>query len=127
MNLKSNHIAPLTAVLFALVLPFSGFAQEDKTNFEAEMPGQESAKQDQETPSGTENPEVRINKAPANAAMHEGSVVRDTELKSTKPLAKTVEKIQKEDEKAQKEENDPLSFNFLYYIIEKFKLSDIVE
>jgi hypothetical protein len=30
-------------------------------------------------------------------------------------------------EKPEKEEEDPLSFNFLYYIIEKFKLSDIIE
>lgn len=30
-------------------------------------------------------------------------------------------------EKVTKEEEDPLSFNFLYYIIEKFKMSDIIE
>jgi hypothetical protein len=40
------------------------------------------------------------------------------QVKITKPTSKA--------EKDQKEE-DPLSFNFLYYIIEKFKLSDIIE
>lgn len=40
------------------------------------------------------------------------------QVKFTKPA--------KSNEKEQKEE-DPLSFNFLYYIIGKFKLSDIIE
>lgn len=30
-------------------------------------------------------------------------------------------------EKSAQEDEDPLSFNFLYYIIEKFKMSDIIE
>lgn len=49
-------------------------------------------------------------------------VVRDSvqvQAKITKPTSKTAEKDQKGE--------DPLSFNFLYYIIEKFKLSDIIE
>lgn len=33
----------------------------------------------------------------------------------------------KSNEKIQEKEEDPLSFNFLYYIIEKFKLSDVIE
>jgi len=41
------------------------------------------------------------------------------QVKITKPTAKTAEKEEKEE--------DPLSFNFLYYIIGKFKLSDIIE
>jgi hypothetical protein len=46
--------------------------------------------------------------------------VRDSvQVKITKPTSKSVEKDQKGE--------DPLSFNFLYYIIEKFKLSDIIE
>jgi hypothetical protein len=40
------------------------------------------------------------------------------QVKFTKPT-KTVEKEDKEE--------DPLSFNFLYYIIGKFKLSDVIE
>lgn len=41
------------------------------------------------------------------------------QIKLAKPF-KSIEKVQKEEE-------DPLSFNFLYYIIEKFKMSDIIE
>lgn len=41
------------------------------------------------------------------------------QVKITKPTTKSSEKDQKGE--------DPLSFNFLYYIIEKFKLSDIIE
>lgn len=33
----------------------------------------------------------------------------------------------KSNEKTQEKEEDPLSFNFLYYIIEKFKLSDVID
>lgn len=42
-------------------------------------------------------------------------------LKPTPRPTKTGEKGNKE------KPEDPLSFNFLYYIIEKFKLSDIIE
>lgn len=43
-------------------------------------------------------------------------------------LLKPIVKPSKFGEKAGKEkQEDPLSFNFLYYIIEKFKLSDIIE
>ena len=42
----------------------------------------------------------------------------DSLIRPVKPAIKVSEKIQEE---------DPLSFNFLYYIIEKFKLSDIIE
>jgi hypothetical protein len=33
----------------------------------------------------------------------------------------------KANEKTEEKEEDPLSFNFLYYIIEKFKLSDVID
>lgn len=52
-----------------------------------------------------------------------------TTTKETSPdsvQVKTSVKPVKATEKTQKEE-DPLSFNFLYYIIEKFKLSDMIE
>lgn len=126
MKLKSSHTALLTAVFFTLVLPANAFAQEDKISFDAEIPAKEITKQDQETPSGSENPETRINKN-STPTTQEPTVIRDSELKNAKPAVKTVEKATKEDEKVQKKEDDPLSFNFLYYIIEKFKLSDIVE
>jgi hypothetical protein len=118
----------LTTVIFTLLLPASAQAQEDKISFDAEIPTKEPVKQDQETPSGIENPETRVNKGSTTTQTNqEAVVIRDAELKNAKPVAKTIEKPQKEDEKVQKEEDDPLSFNFLYYIIEKFKFSDIVE
>ena len=71
-----------------------------------------------------------------------GSVIFESEVKSSpKPITpaaptkessrdsiqvKTSVKPVKPTEKTQKEE-DPLTFNFLYYIIEKFKLSDMIE
>jgi hypothetical protein len=40
--------------------------------------------------------------------------------------AKSIEPVLKPVEKTTKKE-DPLSFNFLYYIIERFKMSDMIE
>lgn len=127
MKLRSCHTALLTAVLFTLLMPFSALAQEDKGLLDTENVIKETLKQDPDTPSGTENPETRINKNTPTPASQEPVVIRDAELKASKSIVKTVDKAQKEEEKVQKEEEDPLSFNFLYYIIEKFKLSDIVE
>ena len=56
------------------------------------------------------------NTLPATTARE---TVRDSvQVKITKP-SKPIEKEEKE--------QDPLSFNFLYYIIGKFKLNDIIE
>lgn len=124
MKLKTCHTAFLATVLFALLIPFASFSQESRGGFD-ENPSKDPAKQDQESPSGSESLENRSNsKNIIPVTTTENVVLRDAEIK--KPAPKAVEKAQKESEKAQKEE-DPLSFNFLYYIIEKFKFSDIVE
>lgn len=47
----------------------------------------------------------------------------NTTTTSSKPKAKTSEPAKA----ASKNEEDALSFNFLYYIIQKFKISDIVD
>ena len=62
--------------------------------------------------------ESKTSKLPASSAIVK-EVQRDSvQVKLTKPF-KPAEKVEREE--------DPLSFNFLYYIIEKFKLSDIIE
>lgn len=80
----------------------------------------DSHKSDSEGTLGLES-EIRTNKPavviPATKETKE--VQRDSsQVKMLKPI--------KPSEKARKTE-DPLSFNFLYYIIEKFKLSDMIE
>lgn len=127
MKLKSCHTGLLTALTFVLVFPLSALAQEDRMSFDTEIPTKDVTKQDQETPSGVDNAETRSGKNPSTSTSQEAPTIRDSELKSAKPVVKAVEKSPKEEEKLQKKEDDPLSFNFLYYIIEKFKLSDIVE
>lgn len=49
---------------------------------------------------------------PSTKSQHENPAVKKSEA-TTKP--------------AEKNERDPLSFNFIYFIIEKFKISDIVD
>jgi flagellar motor protein MotB len=54
----------------------------------------------------------------------EQTVNTTTTTSSSKPKAKTAEPSKTA---ASKNEEDALSFNFLYYIIQKFKVSDIVD
>jgi hypothetical protein len=53
------------------------------------------------------------------------SAVRDTPSMSQSSNAKKTEQQQKST--GDKTQEDPISFNFLYYIIQKFKISDIVD
>lgn len=126
MKLKTCHTALLTTVFFALLVPFGAFAQDSRAGFDIENATKDPLKQDQDNLGGGENTEIRSNtKSSTSSSGTETVVVRDAEMKTFKATPKT-EKSPKEAEKAKKEE-DPLSFNFLYYIIEKFKFSDIVE
>jgi hypothetical protein len=66
-------------------------------------------------------------------------VLSESENRTNKPTSSAVKEAHRDSvqvklakpfkpiEKGEKEEEDPLSFNFLYYIIEKFKMSDIIE
>jgi hypothetical protein len=55
-------------------------------------------------------------------------IVRDTPSASQGNNAKKPEQQQKPSgSSGDKTQEDPLSFNFLYYIIQKFKISDIVD
>lgn len=127
MKLKSNYITPFATVVFTMLLPFGALAQEDKFNLDAEIAIKEPVRQDQESPSGIDSPENRSGRNSITPSSQEPAAVRDSELKTVKAVVKTTEKPQKDEEKVQKKEEDPLSFNFLYYIIEKFKFSDIIE
>lgn len=113
-------------VLSTLLLSFNAQAQEGKPILDPETSKESRTDND---PVLGESAEGRSNRTlTSTVSTAEGSVVvRDSELKAAKPATKPAEKLQKEEEKAQKKEGDPLSFNFLYYIIEKFKLSDFVE
>lgn len=128
MKLKTCHTPILAVVFFTLLMPLSAFAQDDRLGFD-ENSSKEIVKQDPESPSGDNNPETRVNKPAAPSSFQESPAAsREIEPKTVKPSVKPVEKSLKDEEKVQKkEEEDPLSFNFLYYIIEKFKFSDIVE
>ena len=53
-------------------------------------------------------------------------VVRDTVHQSSRPVIKAKPEQPKEIQKG-KNEGDALNFNFLYYMIQKFKLSDLVD
>lgn len=117
----------MACVVFStLLISFSAQAQEGKPILDPE--NKESSRTDNDPLMG-ETPDSRSNRSLSMPAPtgEPSVVVRDAEAKALKPVAKPAEKSQKEEEKAQKKEGDPLSFNFLYYLIEKFKLSDFVE
>lgn len=54
------------------------------------------------------------------------TVVRDTAHQSSRPVIRTKPEQPKEIQKG-RNEGDALNFNFLYYMIQKFKLSDLVD
>ncbi len=114
MRLRPSIIA-FIGVCWALISSFSVIAQEGKAQSEIESLG--SLRSDPE-PDLTET-EIRNNKSTGAAGITK-EVVRDSVQMKPPTTFKPVEK-------AEKEGDDPLSFNFLYYIIEKFKLSDIIE
>jgi hypothetical protein len=129
MKLKSFDSALVLTVFLTLLGSFSASAQDEKVHFDSENPTKEAVKEnpknDQDPGIASESLEVKGQKNFSTVPAQE-PILRDSELKHAKTLPKAVEKSVKEEEKAQKEE-DPLSFNFFYYIIEKFKLSDIIE
>lgn len=129
MKLKTCHSAFFAVVFLTLLLPLGAIAQDDRLTGDSEFPNKETLKQDPETPSGPENPEARAGKNSTTPVPLESPVIiRETDPKTVKAAAKLAEKVSRDEEKVQKdEEEDPLSFNFLYYIIEKFKFNDIVE
>lgn len=93
-------------------------AQEGRLDSEAAAV-RESAKTDGDGGSVTFETESKTSPKPTPVAPAKESTRDSLQVKtSVKPVKPT--------EKPQKEE-DPLSFNFLYYIIEKFKLSDMIE
>jgi len=77
-----------------------------------------------ETPRNEPDPVLSSESESRNSKTTIPTPVKETprdsvQVKITKPTTKTAEKEEKEE--------DPLSFNFMYYIIGKFKLSDIIE
>lgn len=127
MTLKTLHSSLACVVFSTLLISFNARAQEGKPILDPETASKES-RQDNDPVLG-ESTEGRSNRTLTSTISTSEApvVVRDSEIKAGKPIVKPAEKLQKEEEKAQKKEGDPLSFNFLYYIIEKFKLSDFVE
>lgn len=128
MTLKTFHSSLVCVVFSTLLISFSAQAQEGKPILDPDNGSKESSRQQDNDPLMGENPDSRSNRTLSAPLPAETPVVlRDAEAKTIKPVVKPAEKGQKDEEKAQKKEGNPLSFNFLYYIIEKFKLSDFVE
>lgn len=122
MRLKPAKCAILLVLCWTLLGSIPLTAQEEKSDGgEAEAIAKEVQKEAQRSdPDPVLNSESELKNKPSTPVSAAKEIHRDTTLQ-TKPIkpVKTVEKTQKEE--------DPLSFNFLYYIIEKFKLSDIIE
>ena len=109
MKLKPLHMmVPILLTGFIAATP--GFSQEERTNSELEITISKNDSQ----------PIIEGEARPVKP-----TVTPTTQRDSVQ--VKPVSKVTKPSEKSQKNTEDPLSFNFLYYIIEKFKLSDIIE
>lgn len=104
-----NRLAP-TTILFILAIFSFGYAysQDDR------MPDLDSGMKETRQDAGTE-------------------ILPEGETKIIRPVVAQRDSIQvkptpkKADGKGKSEDTSVLSFNFLYYLIERFKLSDIVD
>lgn len=106
------------AVFLALLLTLPVYAQEDRSQQPDFDPTPKETPQYENDPTlGGEAGNKTVTPAPAVTK----DAPRDSDTVSVKQPAK-----QQSGGKVEKEA-DPLSFNFLYYIIEKFKLSDMIE
>ena len=121
MRLKPS-ICALFIVFWALTSAYATTAQESQ---DGQMPTDEMIGGVTGGTKAESDPDPEKNAKSATSITSGGGstnreISRDSiQTKLIKPF-KPVEKAAQEDE-------DPLSFNFLYYIIEKFKLSDIIE
>ena len=102
----------------ALMCSISVSAQEGRGQ-DAEPVVKESTHNEVDPILSSESESRNLNKVTPPVISTKEAVRDSIQVKITKPTTKTTEKDSKEE--------DPLSFNFLYYIIEKFKLSDIIE
>jgi hypothetical protein len=110
MRLKPANSAFLLVVCCTLVSAVPVSAQEGRTEMDI----------------------LRSDPDPVSISDSETKIIKSTPAVTTKETlrdslqVKPVKTIRSA-EKSQEKEEDPLSFNFLYYIIEKFKLSDVID
>jgi hypothetical protein len=117
MKLKPSYgLIPILAVGMFISTPDIG--QEEKMPIEYESTVREVKAESDLTESEFKTPSKPAVTPPINRET-ETPAPATVPTKSVKAPVKPVEKTQKPE--------DPLSFNFLYYIIEKFKMSDMIE
>lgn len=111
MRLKPANSVFLLCVFCTLVSTIQVNAQEGR-------PEMDILRSDPDPVSISDSETKSVNKSTPIVTSKETQ--RDSvQVRPSKPI--------KAGEKTQEKEEDPLSFNFLYYIIEKFKLSDVIE
>lgn len=111
MRLKPANSVFLLGVFCTLVSTIQVNAQEGR-------PEMDILRSDPDPVSISDSETKSVNKSTPIVTSKETQ--RDSvQVRPSKPI--------KAGEKTQEKEEDPLSFNFLYYIIEKFKLSDVIE
>ena len=103
---------------WALISSISVHAQEGRAQVENEPVVKDAPRNEPDPILSSESESRNSNKVTPPIVSTKETQRDSVQVKFTKPVKST--------EKDQKEE-DPLSFNFLYYIIGKFKLSDIIE
>ena len=118
MRLKPFNIAFL-GIVFTLAFAVSAYAQEDRGQSDFEASSRELRTDPDPTLSESESRSTKTTLSPSASREAARDTTVHIQVKPVKPLKTT--------EKHHQKEEDPLSFNFLYYIIEKFKLSDMIE
>ena len=98
------------------------FAQAIEARGQDETPGPESTKVSSQEPNAEDDKALLFEQEGRSSR----AVLRDT-LAARPGTVGASTKSSALDGKKPKEETDPLNFNFLYYIIQKFKTADLLE
>jgi len=123
MTIKFSHILASTVIVFISLLSFAAFAQDEgQTSNELQDPNhqfQNSVNDEDKTPVYEHDSKSSKN---ISSETHQSTVTptkpKNAEAHKPAPVANSSNT---------KEGDDALSFNFLFYIIQKYKFSDIID
>jgi hypothetical protein len=113
--MKFSNILIILAA--ASLLAFTAKAQEDTPVVEGPDPAHRQMNFNED--------KTLIIEQPVQSVQHPG--VRDSLMSTTKPLSRVARPESPVPKPQPRGEEDALRFNFIYYIIQKYKLGDIVE
>jgi hypothetical protein len=122
MKIKFSHILASAAIVFSLVSLTSYAQEEGQTSNELQDVNHQELNLNDEDKTLIYEHDVKSGKNTPNEA-HQNSLTPSTKTKASE----THKAVPPASNSNTKDGDDALSFNFLFYIIQKYKFSDIID